>query len=376
MKLDEEQFLRKNLNVPSSDFALKFASKFGNRISFLAQQLKGLQKAKQKFPTWFDSFGLIYPSTLNIEQCSSELTAKYKASLVQAKKIADLTGGFGVDSWAFSKNAEVVYHIDQNIDLQKMAVANLKIIAPNISSFCADGITWLSNFNEPLDLVYLDPSRRVAGKKVYSLAEYEPNVLDNLELLKSKCQQVLIKASPMFDIKAGINELQNVIEVHVLSVNNECKELLFLLDFNQAVDEPKIICVNLNSIHANWTFNYSSEKAAIINYTEPQKYIYEANASVQKAGAFKSLAALFQLDGLHPNTRLLTANAIRTNFPGKIYEVLKTDMPSKANVVSRNHPLSAEQLAKKYKIKKGGEDFILAFTSREKKHIVPAKRVF
>lgn len=338
----------------------------------LAEQIDGRKRAERKLPLWYSTEGIIFPPKLNLEQSSSESTAFYKAKLVKGTKLIDLTGGFGVDTYYFSKVATEVIHCEVNEDLSALAEHNLNVLKrDNIRFIHSDSIQFLSETVDQFDTIYVDPSRRIATKKVFMLQYTEPDVISNLSLLLSKANRLLIKTSPLFDLQSGLKELSHVSEIHVVSVNNECKELLWVVE--KGFDaEPQIHCAALGiSSEQHFSFSLSQEKRTLLEYHPVRKFLYEPDASLLKAGCFKSITSRFDILKLDKNTHLYTSEMVKDGFMGKIFEVrktesykdfIKTNTTRKANVLSRNFPNSPEEIKKKHKIQDGGDEF-LVFTT-------------
>ena len=335
----------------------------------LVEQIEAKKKCQDKLPTWFNTPNIYYPNKLNIEQTSSELTAQYKAQIVDGKSLIDLTGGFGVDSYFFSKKMESVLHCEINPELSEFALHNFEILGQaNIECFPVNGIDFLKNSSSNFDWVFVDPSRRNDKKgKVFLLEDCLPNLPEHLPLLFEKAQNVLVKTSPLLDIKMGIIELNFVKEVHVVAVQNEVKELLFILEkgFKGSIE---IKTINLQP-KQNDEFDFLLEKEQHINidFGEPASYLYEPNAAILKSGGFKSVAKAYGLKKLHPHSHLYTSEEI-LDFPGRRFKVqhilpyskksLKSISLSKANITTRNFPISVAELRKKHKIKDGGDCYL------------------
>jgi 16S rRNA G966 N2-methylase RsmD len=366
-----QAFIQEHREKSGSDIAL-MAHRYPDwDMPLIAQQIDGLQKAKQKIPSWTEKSGLLYPVSLSMEQCSSEQTASYKATICTGESFIDLTGGFGVDSFFLSQSFKKGIHCELNENLQALAAHNFKQLSAPITSIQKDGLVELAETEAYFDLIYVDPARRDDNKqKVISLADYTPNILTHHSLLLEKGAQVLIKTSPMLDIKQVLQQVENIKEVHVVSLKNECKEVLYLLEKDYC-QVPSIHCLNLPQKEA-FVFHYEEEDTDS-NYSYPQQFIYEPNSAILKAGAFHSVARNYQLKKLHPNSHLYTSNELKKEFPGRVFELIeqcglqkktiKRMLPKmKANISRRNFPLSVAQIRQKTGIKEGGEYYLFAST--------------
>ncbi len=348
----------------------------------LAQQLSGKKKAKDKLPAWFRTPGIYYPPGVNLEQTSSEITAHYKAGLVTGKRMADLTGGFGVDACFFSKNIPEVIHCEWDKELHEIAEHNAKALAlSNIDFRCVDGMAFLQQTGKAFDWLYLDPGRRDSGKKkVFLLSDCEPDVTLYLDLLLSKAEQVMVKTSPMLDLSSGINQLQQVRSIHVVAVENEVKEVLWILQRDALPEKISVIAVNLTKgREERFKFKWMDEAAAAPDFSPPLKYLYEPNSAMLKAGAFKVICKAYGVDKIHEHSHLYTSEQL-TAFPGRVFEVEKV-MPfnkknlgllkgKKVNVTTRNFPMSVAQLRKKFTLKDGGEIYLFFTTDHLGERIV------
>ena len=321
---------------------------------------------------------IFYPPKLNLEQTSSEITAKYKASIIKGKTIADTTGGFGVDSYYFSEKFKTVHHFEIDKCLSKIAQYNFSVLnKTNIHCASENGISNIQN--NQYDVIYSDPSRRHNLKgKVFFLNDCEPNIPKQLDALLKHCPTILIKSSPMLDISVGIEELANVAEIHIIAVNNEVKELLWLIKsgFNKS---PIIKTINFAKDN-NELFNFEWLQNAEISYSLPIKYLYEPNAAIMKSGAFNLIAERYSLHKLHKHTHLYTSDKL-IGFPGRRFiinevipyqkKILKTNLHfTKANISIRNFPEKVSELRKKLKIKDGGNDYLFFTTSENDKKLV------
>lgn len=342
-------------------------------IKELIEQIESKLKSKNKLPTWFKSAAIYYPNKLNIEQTSSESTAQYKTSLIEGDTIIDLTGGFGVDCFYFAKRFESVFHCEINEDLSKMAAYNFRTLETNnIETIPEDGLHYLKSQNKSFDWIYVDPSRRHDSKgKVVFLKDCLPNIPQHLELLFQHSNNILIKTSPLLDLTVGINELNNVKEIHIVALDNEVKELLWILEKNYS-DDILVKSINIRSDNNQYfTFYFNEESDANIEFSPPLAYLYEPNAAILKAGAFNSVAKKLQLSKLHKHSHLYTSDAL-IEFPGRRFQVLKSLHYhkktlkqigiSKANITTRNFPETVQQLRKKHNIKDGGDHYLFFTT--------------
>lgn len=363
----------------------------GLPTAVIAQQLAIRRKAESKLPSFYQTKGIVYPPTLNWEQCSSEATANLKAEIIGREidnrkiKVADLTGGFGIDSYFISKKAESLDFIEPDTALLNIAIYNHhRLGCTNLQYHSTDAAGFLDHPKKKYDLIYLDPSRRDASsKKVFRLADCRPDITGLLPRLLKFTEFVLIKTSPLLDIHQGLCELTSVKKIIVISVNNECKELLFLLQKGFSED-PFIDTYNINKFGDTkqfLSFTFNEEKNTESDFGEPQTYLYEPNASILKAGAFKFAGRKFGLQKLHVNTHFYTSTRLEKDFPGRIFEInlIAFDPESlpgmKANVIVRNYPLTAEELKKKLKLSDGGENYVIGFSGTKKKYVVLASRL-
>ena len=347
----------------------------------LAQQIQAKKKCREKLPTWFHSPQIYYPDTLNIEQCSSEATARYKAALVHGKRLLDLSGGFGVDSYFFSMEMESVIHCEIDPGLSEIAAHNFGVFGrQNIECIPTDGIEYLREHAQKFDWIYADPSRRNDRKgKVFLLRDCLPDIPGNLESIFERTDRLLIKCSPMLDIKGGIGELGSVREVHVLALENEVKELLFLLE-RGFVGETALLAVNRDrSGEQHFGFTLGEEQACQSDFGHAGRYLYEPNAAILKAGGFKSIGRAHGLQKLHPHSHLYTSSELM-DFPGRRF-ILENKVPyskkavqglglDKANISVRNFPQSVAQLRKRHRIADGGDSYLFFTKDLEERLIV------
>ena len=385
----EQQFIHTHLTDDVRTLMLR-SNPSGVDIKKLAAQIAARQKAKEKLPTWYDNDELIFPPALSVEQASSERTAHYKATLVQGELLLDLTGGMGVDSWAFAQQVERVVYVEHQAELANLAAYNLPLLGrKNVDVQTGNGLSLLKNhaLNDPelipstklADWIYLDPHRRDAqGGKVVRLADCEPDVSQpgTVSALLNTAKKILIKVSPLLDLDSTVRQLSDLVEsVHIVAVLGEVKEILLILS-NQLVvkDEVQLNAVNLLPDRiVNLRFLWHEEREANVAFSDPHRYIYEPNASVLKSGAFRLIAARFGLTKLAPNSHLYTSNELEPYFPGRTFslrEVIKPDAKAlkivvpglKANLTVRNFPQTVAELRKKLSLREGGSVYILATT--------------
>ena len=381
--LDSEiqDFINANINSDISTLALKGIPFSEHLKKDILTQIEAKKRCQKKLPTWFNTPNIYYPTKLNIEQTSSEITAQYKANLVSGKTLIDLTGGFGVDSFYFSKTFESVIHCDINKTLSDIVNYNASILKINNSSFYSqNGIEVLQNITTKLDCIYVDPSRRNDIKgKVFLLKDCLPNIPEHLNMLFTKAKNILIKTSPLLDLTSGINELQNVKAIHCVAVNNEVKELLWVLEenFEGAIT---INTVNLkNNKQQKFSFLLDDENKEDVKYSIPLTYLYEPNAAILKSGAFNSTASKLNLFKLHKHAHLYTSDTL-IDFPGRSFKIEncinynKKEFNKKiglkqANITTRNFPESVAKIREKLKIKDGGKNYLFFTTNLDNSKI-------
>ena len=349
----------------------------------VAQQLEGQRQASTKWPTLVRCGGYYYPPRLNREQSSSEAAARHKADLFVALggcTLADLTGGMGVDTYFMSQHTTHADYYEVDGGLCAIAEHNFATLgAANVTCHCCDSMgsdAALGNY----DLIFIDPARRDRqGHKVAAFEECTPNLLDNLDRLRQRCRHLLVKASPMVDLHTAVRQLKAVSDVHVVAVEGECKEVLFVVQGNKEADiglEPTIHCTDIikDGTTRDYTFTWAEEAAAMPLFaTEMGAYLYEPNASLMKGGCYNCIGEWFGLEKLARNTNLYTSEELVRDFPGRVFKVLhpiqlnakevRRELPErKAHVMVRNYPMTATELQKKLKLAEGGDLFVVAAT--------------
>lgn len=349
------------------------------------QQIAGWQTARRKLPHWSETEGVLYPPHLSMEQCSSELTAVYKAEVLgTGNSMADLTGGFGVDCSYLARGFRQAAYVERNPALCTLARHNFPLLGcPHIAVHQAEAEDYLCAMT-PVECLFLDPARRDDhGGKTVAIADCTPDVKALRSLLLEKAQRVLIKLSPMLDITLALRDLPGVCEVHVVSVQNECKELLLLLTTENTVAEPTFHCINFTTDTQRFSFTATEEQQAVCPLTSTLgQYLYEPNTSLLKAGAFRSPAARFGLKKLHTNSHLYTSDIFIENFPGRSFQIegsytfgkkeLKalTAPLTQANLTVRNFPASVADLRKRLKLREGGDTYLFATTLADEQKVI------
>ena len=384
------RFIEENIRADVRSLALQ-AKKYPKvDMAMAVVQIAGRQIAEAKVPSWSCVEGLLYPKHLSMEQCSSEVTALYKASLVEGKTFADLTGGFGIDCSFLSRRFKKADYVERQAELCELAKHNFPLLGLNIEVHNEDGVEYLKRM-DPVDCLFLDPARRDGhGGKTVAISDCEPDVSALEDLLVEKAKTVMVKLSPMLDLSLALKTLKYVREVHIVSVNNECKELLLILQKQSISSEVSIHCEHIvNDLHQHFVFTQEQERISDCPLTsQVETYLYEPNASILKAGAYRSLTQSYEVKKLHSSSHLYTSSHFIEDFPGRRFQVeavsgfgkkeLKTFLQGmeKANLTIRNFPSSVADLRKRLKLKEGGEDYIFATTlADESKILIRCKKV-
>ena len=440
---DTWDFIRKHAQDDVRKLALKRPTNPNVDLKEALVQIEGYQTARKKLPLWAENPQLVYPPRISMEQCSSETTALYKQQVVRRLlqglsgplSMADMTGGFGIDFSYLAPLFDRAYYIEQQEILCRIAQHNLKVLGLEQAEVLhGDGVERMPE-QAPLTLVFIDPARRdQQGKKTVALSDCTPDLSAIQERIRSCSRFCMAKLSPMLDIHQALQELKGVSEVHVVSVDNECKELLLILASGETENtteiatagkrqetdgnlasatekaeevaankledasttsiskqsnvkkpaETRIFCVNLQKGEQQ-TFEYTAqeEASAEVVYTDqPGAYLYEPNTSLLKAGAYKCLCARFGVRKLHPNSHLYTSDTLCADFPGRRFRVTGSRTFSKqdlkqiardipqANITIRNFPSTVQELRKKLKIKEGGDRYLFATTLKNEQHII------
>ena len=383
----QKQFIHLHENENVRDLALRFSRK---DLPFLLAQIKGRQMAKHKIPSWHKNDHLLYPTTLSVEQSSSEITAQYKSSLFPKgkRRFADISGGWGVDFYFLSQLFEEAVYVEQNEELCAIAQHNFNALGlKNVTIKNEKSDDFLQQ-TPTFDVIFADPARRSnTGQKVFKIEDCSPDISQLKTALLEKSNCVMIKYSPMLDISLAVKTLENVREVHIVSVDNECKELLFLLYASTLADQNRELIyhtINLkkNSKTESFSFQPIAERQLEIEFaSQLDTYLYEPNASILKAGGFNSVSSAFSVKKLHKSSHLYTSNALTPKFPGRVFKIQNQFAPNKknirdflsetkkANIAVRNFPMSVDEIRRKTGLKEGGNVYLFATTLQSEEKV-------
>ena len=376
-----QDYISKNLSADVFEIILKkqIFPKVTNKE--IAEQISAKVKSKKKLPTYFNTPNIYFPNKVNIEQTSSEKTAEFKSKIVTGDTMIDATGGFGVDSMYFSKEFKKTVYIEKNKELFEIVKANSnKLGLNNIKHLNDDGIEYAKKLNTEIDLLYIDPSRRnKENKKVHFLNDCIPLIdYDLIESLQN-FKTILIKCSPIIDLKKTINDLKVVSEIYIVGINNEVKEVLFNLN-KQSNNDIKIKCIDLSNRELDFEFNINEiDNKKNNDNSEVLNYLYEPNSMILKSGAFSLICDRYDVKKLNINSHLYTSKKL-IDFPGRVFEVdtvvnyskrnLKHLNVSKANITTRNFQIDVKDIRKKSKILDGGDHYLFFTTNHVEEQII------
>ena len=385
-------FIQEHTGDDVRQLALRGTKDPAVNLTFALEQIAGRQKAKTKLPTWAAIDGIIYPPHLSMEQCSSEQTAIYKTRVAgKGTLVVDLTAGFGVDMAFISQGFERAVHVERQPQLCAISSENYKCLGlHHIEVVCGDGINFLHSLDHA-DLIFLDPARRDEhGGRTYGIADCTPNVLEILDEMLEKADRVMLKLSPMLDWRKAVEDLgEKVSEVHIVSVDNECKELLLIMTKEKKT--LKIFCVNNENVFSfDRDYKSPTHLSGITNPLQEETvcsspsqggagdgschFLFEPNASIMKAGCFELLEQNYNVRQLDPNSHLFVSDTEIPDFPGRQFTIermttmnkhdLKAALAGidKANITVRNFPMSVAELRKRLKLRDGGDVYVFATT--------------
>jgi hypothetical protein len=380
LQTEVQNYIRTQLSQPVAKLALQKNPFPGVEWTSIINQVAALQKAKDKLPTWFAAENIIYPSKISVEQTSSEAAAQYKSELISGESLIDLTGGFGVDDYYFARQVSSVTHCELDPRLSAIAKHNFKVLGTdNITCIQGESFNILKSIDKQWDWIYVDPARRSDAKgKVFMLKDCMPNVPQLLNTYFNYTNNILVKTAPLLDITAGLNELTYVKAIHIVAVNNEVKELLWVLQKGWTAS-PDLIAVNLHK-EGKEIFKTSLHNDTQAVYSLPKTYLYEPNSAIMKSGAFDAVGNQYKIEKLHRHTQLYTSDNV-VDFPGRRF-IINTIVPyhkaemkkhiegRKMNVTVRNFPIQVSDIAKKWKIKDGGDNYSFFTTNADDEKVV------
>ena len=386
----QQDFIRQHLCDDVQELLLAAHRFPGINMAEAVQQISGWQTARQKLPLWAATEGILYPARISMEQCSSQLTAEYKASIISSgESMTDLTAGFGVDAAIMSRKFKHLQCVERDEPLCTLLQNNLPLLTEAaVEVSCGEAELTLGTLPHQ-DLIYLDPARRNRhGNRVVEICECTPDLLLLERQLLEKADTVLVKLSPMLNPITISQQLLSVSEVHIVSVDNECKEILARMQKNAAGVQFTSVNLKTKGAAEQLTYTLESEQQTVCSYAETLgQYLYEPNASLMKAGCFRTISAAYGIDKLHPNSHLYTSNGHLGQFPGRTFRVIGASSLNKkeakhllagisqANITVRNFPLSAPELRKRLKLADGGDHYIFATTMNDgKKCIILAQK--
>ena len=373
---EEKQFIQKNRNKSLAAVALQLSDNQDINKELILNQINGLQKVGSKIPAWRDK-DIVFPVKVSLEQCSSEATARYKATIAKGDRLIDGTGGFGTDTFFLAEKFKRADHFELNAELSKIVAHNFSILGrDNVQFNNVNSIDFLKENECQVDWIYLDPARRdEAKKKVFLMEDCTPDVKEHLDLLVNRANNILVKLSPIMDIKAVASQLRNVQQFWIIAVKNEVKELLFHVGQKEvALNDIQLTCVDLQSETLEKTISFSgnlSDRMLFAPIGKPSKYLYEPGRAVLKAGLQDKAALDFDLEKLAQNSNFYTSPDLKEDYPGRIFtienqikakpKIIKKHLSNgKANVIARNFPMKASQIYEKFKIVPGGDTYLIA----------------
>lgn len=389
-----EQFIREHLMADVRTLALS-ARPDGVDMQFALTQISGWQAARLKVPLWAATEGIVYPRHLSLEQCTSQYIAQYKASIIDdllgsGFKMADITGGMGVDCFFISRSGSKVYYNEMSAELCDCARANFKALGrPEIEISCSTAEDYITSLTpDSLDLIYLDPARRGdAGRKLVSISDCQPDTVALQDDLQRIAPNVMVKLSPMLDVSKALTELHNVSNVFIIGLEGECKEITLLLQ--RGFDaEPTITAVDINQVGTPQPAVSSAKSTdaalplpiADATLLQPGSYISEPSAPYMKSALFRTIASQTATVLLHPDTHLFWSKEKPENFPGRTFQLagiipfdkrsLSALTKTQANLSVRNFPESAPALQQRLKLRDGGPRYLIATTLADSRRIL------
>ena len=354
------------LSLTLKDFAAK------DRI-FIATQVEARQKARDKIPEFYKRRKVLFPSAVAVEQASSSKAAGYKSRLIKGGALIDLTGGLGVDAYFFARSAEKVIYVERDGNLADFADYNFHVLdVKNIQVIHGDGLEYIRHSGEKPACIYVDPSRRQGSRRIFRIEEAEPDVSSVYQELLESSGRLIIKLSPFIDVKYLIQHFQFIQEIHVLAIEQDCKEVILVLDKSDFSDDPPVITCSLEGNLEQIFITSWKRNETKTSFDLPQRFIYDPNVAIRKSGLFNELGNRFNLKKLASNSHLFTSNEYVDSFPGRAFhisgilsmkEFFRTTTIPKANIATRNFPLKVNEIRKRTGIRDGGEMYVFCTSS-------------
>jgi len=393
-KLIELAYVSKDLEIQDpSKFLLKNPLKLdAEKLRLITNQVLFNQKFSLKIPEWASKKGeLVAPPKVSLEQASSSFTAQFKANLMKGKKGADLSGGLGVDTFFISKNFSDFIYLESSPELFEIVNYNLALLGIENTKFInSTAEVFLEELAEKdFDWIYLDPDRRnIQNKKLFKIEDCSPNLHQIESKLLSISKNIMVKYSPMLDIKLSTKLFPNIHKIIVLAEKNEVKELLLVLN-QEETNSPEIVSINKTTQNTiqEFSFNYREENSINLNFAFPEKYLYEPNAAIMKSGGFKSIAQKYKVNKIAPNSHLYSSIHFVEDFPGRTFAIqnvvnydkkeILSNLPSKkANLACRNFPYKVEHIKKEIGLMDGGDDYLFfSETEKGKKIVIISQKI-
>ena len=356
----------------TTDLLLKKPMFDGLTNKELAQQIEGRRTATKKLPFLLVKENVLFPLTLNLEQTSSEATAQYKAQNLQGERFLDLTCGFGIDAFFLSEKFKEVTLVEQNEELLSKVEHNWQLLERKATFINGTAEDFLKATTVHYNLIYLDPARRDTLKqKKFLLEDLSPNILELQSVLLQKADKVLTKLSPMIDISYLLHTLPKITHIHLIALRNDVKEVLVVQEAKTEIEtQVQIHCVNLETEEPTLQFTEAALHTPQVVYSKPKKYLYIPNNALLKSGAFNYITQHFEVEKLDVNTHLYTSEQLKKPFAGRVLEVTSINPKelkkgSKYCILSKNYPLSVEEIKKKYRIVEGGNKYLIFTRSVE-----------
>lgn len=387
----EKRFIEDNEGKDVDGLRLKYSAKWDSDfdLDLCLDQIEARNRFERKLPSFFKIRGLVFPPRMNLEQSSSEQTALYKQGLIKnGETLVDLTSGFGVDSFFLAQKASRVVCVERDRTLSRLCAFNFRLAGLKNCEFVNGSCEQYLQEMGRVDVIYIDPSRRDEHKnRLLSLSSFSPDVLKLMPQLTDKASRVIVKLSPMTDLKLLRQEVEYLTDIHIVSLRNECKEVLAVI--SKIEDKPLMYhCVNILEQKTDCTDFFFEKAVAELDSvkfsSEMKKFFFEPNSSFLKAGIFTPLCVKYNVEKLHPNTHLFTSDERIWDFEGRGFELLEQRHAGikalkdieRANITVRNFPWTVETIRKRTKIKEGG-DLYLFFTtlSGEKKVCLLARKI-